>query len=63
MTKPIEVLMNLVPRKEWNHPEVSGAMDDELTKLIQYDAYSEVEDEGQERIDTTQEVNRKEDHD
>ena len=45
--------MNLVPRKEWNRPDVSEAMDDELTKWRKYDAYSEVKDEGQERIDTT----------
>ena len=63
MTEPIEVLMSLVPRKEWNCPDVNKAMEDELTKWIKYDTYSEVEDEGQERIDTTKEVNSKEDHD
>ena len=37
-------------------------MDDELTKGIKFGAYDKVDNIGQERIDTTWAVNRKENH-
>ena len=62
-TEPKEVLATMVPRKEYGHPEVQEAMETELSKWSEYEAYEEVLDEGQEKIPTRWVVNRKDEHD
>ena len=60
---PIEVLATLLQSSQYNDPEVKQAMEVELERWNEFDAYELVEDNGQERIDGRWIVNRKEEHD
>ena len=62
-TEPKEVLAALVPRKEYGNPDVQEAMEKELGKWKEYDAFDEVVDEGQVTLGTRWVINRKEIHD
>ena len=48
-----EILAVLVPREQSNTPECLAAKHEELNKLIAFDTYEVVKDEGQDRITTT----------
>ena len=48
-----DVLAVMVPREQRDSPECMAAKHDELNKLIAFDTYKVVEDEGQDRITTT----------
>lgn len=48
-----EILAVLVPRDQTNTPECLAAKHEELNKLIAFDTYTVVKDEGQDRITTT----------
>ena len=61
--EPIEVLATMVPSSQFKDPEVQQAMEEELEKWNQFEAYEVVEDNGQNRIDGRWIVNRKEEHD
>ena len=62
-TEPIDVFAATIPASQYKHPEVQGAMADELEKWVTFDAYEIVNDDGQERIDTRWNILRKEGHD
>ena len=59
----VDILAAMVPTSQHKDPEVVQAKIDELNKWKSYEAYEEVEDEGQEAIDTRWTVTRKEAHD
>ena len=60
---PVEVLAALVEPKDYDHPEVKEAMNDELMKWERFGAYEIVTDDGQDTIDGRWVVNKKEAHD
>ena len=60
---PIEVLATMVHSSQYNDPEVKQAMEAELEKWNQFQAYEIVDDDGQERIDGRWVINKKEEHD
>ena len=62
-SEPITVLATLVNPKHYDDPEVQQAMETELERWNEFDAYEVVEDYGQERIDGRWIVNKKEEHD
>ena len=59
----VTVLATEVKKSEHNSPEVIDAKNRELENYVKFDAFEEVEDEGQTRITTRWVVTRKEDHD
>ena len=61
--EPVQVLATLVHPSQYNDPEVKQAMELELEKWIQFQAYEVVDDEGQDRIDGRWAINKKEEHD
>ena len=62
-SEPIPILATLVHPKHYNDPEVQQAMEVELERWNQFQAYEVMEDVGQERIDGRWIVNKKEEHD
>ena len=58
--KPMEVLAVMIPPSQYNQLEVQAAIKRELWKFEVFDAYEEVDDVGQEKIDSQWVIQKKE---